>query len=112
VSDALFVLAALVEAGLVPPDAYPTPTTDTTTTTDRTVTTDPTDPTDTTTPATSAGSAGWSSRPVAIGQQRLHPAAVDPRGWAREALLVSAEMGSSEARLAMGDRILHGRAME
>ena len=89
-SDALFVLAALVEAGLVPPDAYPTPTSD------------PPDTTDPTTPATSVGSAGWSSRPVAIGQKRLHPAAVDPRGWAREALLVSAEMGSSEARLAGG----------
>jgi SEL1 protein len=38
-----------------------------------------------------------------------HAAAVDSKGWAREALLVSAEMGSTEARLAVGDRILHGR---
>ena len=55
-------------------------------------------------------SAGWSARPTS--SDGRHPAAADPQAWSREALLVSAEMGSTEARLAVGDRILHGRGAD
>lgn len=104
-ADALYLLAALVEAGVVPLNAYPSQS-----------------------PLLGQGEApdegagarhpfasytdadyfaGWSAR--AVSDDGRHPAAVDPKGWVREALLVAAEMGSTEARLAVGDRILHGR---
>jgi SEL1 protein len=87
VSDALFLLAALVEAGLVPPDAYPIP------------------DAHADDPFFDYGTVSWSSRPV----DGAHPAKADPKAWARTALVVSGEMGSSEARLAVADRVYHAR---
>ena len=119
ISDALYLLAALVEAGIVPPDAFPEPppgwgrghepssSSSSPAGEGDEATTQP--PTYSSSFTVADYSAGWSARPMTDDGVDRHPAATHPEWWARKAMLVSAEMGSTEARLAMGNRILHGR---
>ena len=51
----------------------------------------------------------WMSRDPSRSDPLAHPARARPGRWARAALEVAAEMGSFDARLAMGHRALRGR---
>lgn len=117
VADALYLLASLVELGVAPRtrDAYPEPRIELANRMgelrpnregemkreERLFETDP--------------DGRWSdvhfadadpSAPVLV---PTHPALASPKAWAAAAVFAAAEMGSREARLAAGDRVLRGR---
>ena len=117
VADALYLLASLVELGVAPRtrDAYPEPRIELANRSrqktnregekekrrERLFETDP--------------DGRWSdvhfadadpSAPVLV---PTHPALASPKAWAAAAVFAAAEMGSREARLAAGDRVLRGR---
>ena len=124
VADALYLLASLVELGVAPKtrDAYPPPRIlprlDTDTHREASHSTSHSASHGRASPrrfrATSDGR--WADVHFAddpsievTSVPALHPALAEPQKWAAAAVFAAAEMGSRDARLAAGDRVLRGR---